>query len=50
MISPQSIAVPTEVTGLTGAVGKILYETLKFCLGYVIILGILVYIGSLIIR
>lgn len=50
MISPQSIAVATEAAGLAGAEGKILNEILKFCLGYVIILGTLVYIGSLIIR
>jgi lactate permease len=46
MISPQSIAVATAATGLAGAEGKILSKTLKFCVGYVIVLGILVYIGS----
>lgn len=46
MISPQSIAVATAATGLTGAEGKILNQTLKYCIGYVLILGIFVYLGS----
>lgn len=46
MISPQSIAVATAATGLAGCEGKILNKTIKFCAGYVILLGILVYIGS----
>ena len=46
MISPQSIAVATAATGLIGAEGKIFNKTLKFCIGYVIVLGILVYIGG----
>jgi lactate permease len=50
MISPQSIAVATAATGLAGAEGKILSKTLKFCAGYVIVLGVLVYIGSIFIR
>ncbi|MBL4938287.1 lactate permease LctP family transporter [Clostridium sp. YIM B02515] len=50
MISPQSIAVATAATGLAGAEGKILNKTLKFCAGYVIILGGLVYIGSMFIK
>lgn len=48
MISPQSIAIATSATGLIGSEGKIFGSTLKFCLGYVLILGILVYIGSFI--
>lgn len=47
MISPQSIAVATSATGLIGQEGKIFTSTLKFCLGYVVFLGILVYVGSL---
>ena len=43
MISPQSIAVATAATGLTGKEGKILNSTLKFCLVYVIILGLISY-------
>jgi lactate permease len=43
MISPQSIAVATGATGLTGQEGKILGQTLVFCLGYVLILGALVW-------
>ncbi|WP_042272639.1 L-lactate permease [[Clostridium] dakarense] len=46
MISPQSIAIATSATGLIGKEGKILNSTLKFCLAYVIILGIMVYLGS----
>lgn len=44
MISPQSIAVATSATGLIGAEGKILTATLKFCLFYVIILGIMTFL------
>lgn len=46
MISPQSIAIATSATGLIGKEGKILNSTLKFCLVYVIVLGIMVYFGS----
>ncbi|WP_027623182.1 L-lactate permease [Clostridium lundense] len=46
MISPQSIAVATAATGLMGAEGKILNETLKFCLIYVIFLGLVAYFGA----
>lgn len=45
MISPQSIAVATAATGLSGKEGTILNTTLKFCLVYVIILGIIVFFG-----
>ncbi|HSQ87756.1 L-lactate permease [Romboutsia sp.] len=48
MISPQSIAIATSATGLIGKEGKIFSSTVKFCLGYVIILGILVYFGRFI--
>jgi lactate permease len=47
MISPQSIAVATAATGLAGAEGKIFTATMKFCVGYVIVLGLIVYFGSL---
>jgi lactate permease len=50
MISPQSIAVATAATGLAGAEGKILNKTLKYCVIYVIALGVLVYIGSMFIK
>lgn len=43
MISPQSIAVATGATGLTGQEGKILGQTLGFCLAYVLLLGTLVW-------
>jgi lactate permease len=47
MISPQSIAVATAATGLVGAEGKILNQTIKFCFVYVIVLGAIVYFGSM---
>lgn len=47
MISPQSIAVATSATGLIGSEGKIFNSTVKFCIGYVSALGILVLAGSL---
>jgi lactate permease len=40
MISPQSIAVASR---LMGAKGKILNATFKFCIVYVIVLGIIAY-------
>lgn len=46
MISPQSIAVATAATGITGAEGKILKATLKFCLVYLLVLGFIVYFGA----
>lgn len=46
MISPQSIAVATSATGLIGSEGKIFTQTVKFCIVYVIALGILVLLGS----
>lgn len=46
MISPQSIAVATAATGLTGKEGKIFNATLKFCAVYVIILGLMAYFGA----
>ena len=44
MISPQSIAVATAATGLVGEEGKILNSTLKFCLVFVILFGLLTYL------
>ncbi|MHC6179836.1 L-lactate permease [Clostridium sp. JNZ X4-2] len=46
MISPQSIAVATAATGLVGQEGKILNATLKFCVVYVIILGLIAYFAG----
>ena len=46
MTSPQSIAIATSATGLIGSEGKILSTTVKYCLGYVIILGLIVYFGG----
>ena len=45
MISPQSIAIATSATGLIGQEGKIFSSTIKYCIGYVIILGLIVYFG-----
>jgi lactate permease len=50
MISPQSIAVATSATGLAGYEGKILKSTAKFCIGYVIVLGLIVYFGGMLIK
>lgn len=47
MISPQSIAVATSATGMTGYEGKIFGRTIRFCILYVMILGVLIYAGSL---
>ncbi|MDQ0150257.1 L-lactate permease [Eubacterium multiforme] len=44
MISPQSIAVATAATGLVGEEGKILNSTLKFCLVFVILFGLITYL------
>ncbi len=46
MISPQSIAVATAATGIIGTEGKILKTTLKFCLVYLVVLGLIVYFGA----
>lgn len=46
MISPQSIAVATAATGLAGSEGKILGSTIKFCIVYVIVLGLISYFGA----
>ncbi|RXI50569.1 L-lactate permease [Clostridium tetani] len=46
MISPQSIAVATAATGLEGTEGDILKATLKFCIFYVVILGLISYLGG----
>lgn len=43
MISPQSIAVAASATGLAGKEGKILKSTLPYCIGYAILLGVLIY-------
>jgi lactate permease len=44
MISPQSISVATSATGQDGKDGEILAVTIKYCLVYVILVGILVYV------
>ena len=47
MISPQSIAIATTATGISGSEGIILNRTMKFCMGYIIVLAVIVYLGSL---
>ena len=46
MISPQSIAVATAATGIIGSEGKILQATLKVCIVYVVVIGVVVYFGA----
>ncbi len=48
MISPQNIAIAASTVGLIGKEGDMLRTTLKFALGYALILGILVFTGSMI--
>ncbi|MCX8132289.1 MAG: L-lactate permease [Clostridia bacterium] len=43
MISPQSIAIATTATNLSGSEAKILSKTMKYAAGFVILLGIFVY-------
>lgn len=43
MISPQSIAVATAATGLVGSEGEILGQTVKVCIGYLALYGVLTY-------
>lgn len=50
MISPQSIAVATSATAMTGSEGSIFKRTARFCIIYVVILGILVYAGSFVFK
>lgn len=50
MVSPQSIAVATAATGLVGREGAILGKTALFCIGYVAVLGALVWALSAWIR
>jgi lactate permease len=46
MISPQSIAVAASATELVGKEGDILKQTIKYCLTFIVLLGITVYVGS----
>jgi len=43
MISPQSIAIAVAATNLPGSEGKILASTIKVCIVYVLILGLISY-------
>jgi lactate permease len=42
LLSPQNITIAAAVTGLTGSEGKIFHKTIKYCLIYIIILGLIV--------
>lgn len=46
MISPQSISIATAATDLSGKEGEILGKTFKYCIVYVVLMGILVYLFS----
>ncbi|MCX7749921.1 MAG: L-lactate permease [Clostridia bacterium] len=46
MISPQSISIAVSSTGLQGNEGRIFGTTLKYCLVYVIFMGLLVFAFS----
>ncbi|MBP2655821.1 MAG: L-lactate transport [Firmicutes bacterium] len=46
MISPQSIAVACSATGQEGQEGSILAVTIKYCIVYVILVGIMIYAFS----
>lgn len=46
MISPQSIAVAAAATGIAGKEGKVLEATVKFCIVYVIILGLISFFAA----
>ena len=47
MISPQSVAVAASATALVGQEGNILSKTVKYCFGFVLVLGIIIYVGGL---
>ena len=49
MISPQNIAIAASTVGLVGQEGDMLKFTIKYSIVYAIILGILVFIGSVMI-
>lgn len=42
MISPQSISIATSSTGLAGSEGRILSTTIRYCIAYAILIGIIV--------
>ena len=49
MISPQNIAIAASTVGLLGKEGDMLRTTLKYALGYALILGLLVFVGSMVV-
>lgn len=46
MISPQSIAIVSSATDLTNNEGKLLGKTIKYCIGLIFAMGIIVFIFS----
>jgi len=44
MISPQSISIAASATGLGGREGTLLGITLKYCIFYIILMGLVVYL------
>ncbi len=44
MISPQSLAIATSITQSQGREGELFARTITYCLGYLVLLGIIVYI------
>lgn len=50
IISPQSIAVATSAIGQQGEEGKIMKKAIPFALGYIVLLGIMVYFMPMILE
>jgi len=44
MLSPQSIAIATSAAGLKNCEGELLKKTYKYCIVYVIVLGIIIFV------
>jgi lactate permease len=44
MISPQSIAIAASATGQPDSEGKMLGKTILYCVVYVVLMGIIVYV------
>jgi len=48
MISPQSIAVATAAAGLNGMEGRIFRSTIRYAAVYIVLMGLLIWLGSLV--
>ncbi len=46
MISPQSISIAASSTGLSGREGELLRRTLPWCVAYVAVMGVIVWLGA----